>query len=266
MTGEENVTVDNRELEVLEFTKEVKEPEKVPEFAKKHPELLSKFKKIFPKQTRAFLESGIDIPESSKDALEYILGNYPNKNRDCCSKSSDGCTPCCRFVDFCCTTCVPENFSNLLPTWWCPPLTEDLRLVYDINCLTCKVEECEVPVTPPPGCPPLPFIKVYQVRIFGCIPYMASVRIQTDKCGGLLPSLSDKKVDICCNGSVCVDSAICIKGTKQEAEDACDDINNKLKNCAEVKVHLFHASAFTPCLLSNNRSMKFKGVFELPTC
>lgn len=181
----------------------------------------------------------------------------------------DPCAPCNKTVGACCFTTIPASFGTLAQ-----PLREPLRLVYDVSCLSCVVNECTVAVTNPAGCPGPSQLDVFQVRIVGCIPFMASVDLQTQACGGqssagVVAPTGDKKVSICCQGSVCVDNPICIKGTKCEAQAVCDELNVRFRNkdCSVITNRNVRAQIANQCSLNSAiKVVELRAEFILPEC
>ncbi|SMB81833.1 CryBP1 protein [Desulfonispora thiosulfatigenes DSM 11270] len=178
------------------------------------------------------------------------------------------CDPCERRVGTCCFTTIPAPFTGNL-------VADSERLVYDVSCLSCVVRECTVDIDDALGCPPLGDLDVYQVRIVGCIPYIASKLLQTSACGGqatadgTVPD-GDKRVAISCQGSVCVDNPICIRLTREEAQAVCDALNTSLASgdCTVVPARVF-ADLRDICpdaLDPDSRVARFRVIFRLPSC
>ncbi|WP_394626986.1 hypothetical protein [Bacillus cereus] len=115
-------------------------------------------------------------------------------------------------IAFCCDLTIP---SISVIDW------STLRIVYDLSCLQIlpqtKIYCCES------ECGPVD-ITVNSIQVVGCIPYYISVQVVPDPtdpnstklCGGIVNFSTDcsitltdsPKVDICCQGNVCVNSTI----------------------------------------------------------
>lgn len=249
-----------------ETEKNVLPENKVPEFAKKYPDLLMKFTEFFPKETKTIIESGVELPESSIKGLEKFIELYSHNGKNKCCPNGY-CEPCNRLVTSCCWAQVPSNFNGHLKYIPLP------NFIYDTSCLKCIVKECKLDVDTPPACPPLDPVTFYQVRITGCIPWMASARWEAPNgiCGGgSFGLVNDRKVDVCCHNSTCVDNPICIKKTKAEAEEICNKLNgdgpDSLKNCNNFFALAIPFEQDNVCLFSKDALVKFFAFWILPSC
>jgi hypothetical protein len=191
--------------------------------------------------------------------------------------------PCNRVVRFHCIRNIPEGLRL--------DRVKDFRVVYDPTDLRAFVEEADISVTPPPGCPDLT-LTVFAVRVVGCIPVSISALAFEGRCGvNLFPRRREEdKVALCCSTTVCVDNVICYRGTREQAEAAAAAIQARLRsrrkdnaNVTEVDVVTQHKP--DPCdavpLLfavgrifqvpvdgdnDNPKILAFSGAFRLPSC
>ena len=253
---------------------EVEKDKNLPKFAVEHPRLLRKFKRLFPNETKEILESGVELPDSAIAGLEkfikqfsYMKKNKSYKGGECTICQNGDCEPCNWLVTSCCWAQIPGNFNGELK------YIPNPRMIYDTSCLKAVVTDCEVEVESPLPCPQLPAITVYQVRITGCIPWMASARWEAPQgiCGGNAFGLGDdRQVDVCCKGSACVNNCICMTQTKEEADDICailnGDSSSGLQNCSNFFGMTIPIEQDNACYFSNNALVKFFVFWILPGC
>lgn len=143
-------------------------------------------------------------------------------------------------VPFVCNVSIPDAFNF-------PSGTVTPRILYDLNCLNCFVEECI--------CDQI--LTRYAVRVVGSIPFIINVPILrgTNQC------LSDGDVFACCNDSVCVDNTICFACSELSGRVSCELIKRSLTNCAVVRVtNLVFTRTTNPHLAT------VSGIFNLPLC
>lgn len=139
--------------------------------------------------------------------------------------------PCSRVVRFHCIENIPEGLRL--------DRVKDFRVAYDPTDLRVCVEEADISVTPPPGCPDLT-LTVFAVRIIGCIPVSISVLAFESRCGvNLVPRRTrDNQVALCCHTTVCVDNVICYRGTREQAEAAAAEIQEQLRSRKRCDVNV----------------------------
>jgi len=196
--------------------------------------------------------------------------------------------PCNRIVRFHCIENIPRGLRL--------DRVRDFRVAYDPTDLRVSVEEAEISVTPPPGCPDLT-LSVFAVRVVGCIPVSISVLAFESRCGvNLVPRQTrDNSVALCCHTTVCVDNVICYRGTREQAELAAAEIRRELSSSNSCNINVSEAENDVtaqgkkdrqdPCnavpLLfaigrifevpvgqdgENPRILAFSGAFRLPAC
>lgn len=117
-------------------------------------------------------------------------------------------------VDFCCTSIISNNVGTLVTP-------SAVNFIYNPNCLDATVERCTVPICNNP----VINITVFRVKVVGCIPFAFSAR---DAIQGICGSAANARTDLCCQGSVCVNNAICCRQTLEAALNAADNIRGKL--------------------------------------
>lgn len=165
-------------------------------------------------------------------------------------------------VPFCCSTTIPEGFT---PPDLCDSGTIR-RLIYRVDCLKCIKEKCERTVETPCGPTTL---RGFQVKIVGCIPFMASLFPVTGDCGGKFNAYGmlvndDKKVNVCCHGCVCVDKNICCLFKDD------DDHHHQFKDpCPELTCDNVTATlnvSIEECDSTGVHIVKFTGTFTIPGC
>jgi len=85
------------------------------------------------------------------------------------------CTEGCNcIIPFCCRYTVPNGFGNVTEQALEKEIFYHSNLYYIID-----NEPCTVDVEPPEGCPTLG-VEIFPVRIVGCIPYVANVKIASE--------------------------------------------------------------------------------------
>ncbi|MCM8711264.1 hypothetical protein M2651_09500 [Clostridium sp. SYSU_GA19001] len=166
------------------------------------------------------------------------------------------CSPSCpptpdHTVEFCCVLNVPSNLGIRK--------TGAPKIIFNTGCLRCIVEPCTASATVC-GCPVT--LTVYNVKIVGCIPFFINHPITTTSC--VSPSSAASTFDLCCHDCVCVNHVICTKCTEAEANNACNNIRNKLSSCVNTTVtfnpvdEIICGGAF--------KGLKVSGFFTLPNC
>lgn len=205
-----------------------------------------------------------------------------------CSDENDNCPTCpddidCLLVPFCCTTTLPEGFKL--------SKCKDEFLIYDVSCLSCCFEECQIKrTTHCCGTDIVDCIDGFAVKVVGCIRFIASAYPVVEDgscelCGGKLKKSCGKydeftdngKGHICCQGSVCVDKVIGC-GIQDEDLSGCDCECPEL-SCKTVKVRNFKVEEKHLCpdckcddchkkgnAKTKQRTIVFSGCFEIPPC
>ena len=145
-----------------------------------------------------------------------------------------------RLVTFTTRISAPQGFAFATGTGALNP-----RILYDLNCLSCFVEQCICSNT----------LVRYAVRIVGSIPYILNVRINpsTNQC------LNDGNVFLCYHDSICVNNTICFGCSEVQSLVSCALIGQNF-NCASIPVTLtatFNADATVATII---------GTFTLPSC
>lgn len=163
------------------------------------------------------------------------------------------CGPVNRNVTFCAAVNLPGNFVPVTPI--IP------RIIYDLSCLRCIVEECTTTVTVgTTNCP----VTLFNVRVVGCIPFIVNIPVLFAPGPGgtcVIPfsnTPSERTVSACANGSVCVNNVICTKCNKADAVAACNALRF---NCDTVTIP---AASFIAT--RDNCVVKVTGTFSLPNC
>lgn len=154
---------------------------------------------------------------TNNEAKQELLGVFTTEN---CGDP----VPCPNFtrdVTLCCTAVV-KHF-ELANEGVIDPNT--VRVIYDPSCLHAIVEKARVSICSG-DCGS---ICVYVVKVVGCIPFAFSA---TDAIQGpcKAPLARPLRVDLCCQGCVCVDNNICCYSKRKNAEAAREQIANVL-NC-----------------------------------
>lgn len=162
----------------------------------------------------------------------------------CAADNTPACAdPQSRNVPFCCSTDLATNFHF-------NPNAANPRILYDLSCLNCFVDECCCNGAPR-----------FDIKIAGTIPFIANADVvtgQPQQC----TQPPNSTIRICCEGSVCVNNVVCNRCTEREAIIACELIKTKLANCACVPatVSAARGGGTSACVLV------FTGTFTLPNC
>lgn len=224
-----------------------------------------------PTEESGFLSEIKDLPEGEVIA-EYVQEGLTEseiskfQECNCCPDTKQvSPQPCNRLANFCCIRSIPDGLTIRSSA-------SDFRVVYDPRGLRCCVEETNIDVTPPSGCPSLS-IPVFVVRIIGCIPVSISLLAFESRCGvNLIPTpTQDNRVALCCSTTICVNNVICYRGTRTEAEAACATIRASIASNPCTNIPLLSASAqiftvpFGACA-DRPRVLAFTGTFRLPAC
>jgi hypothetical protein len=212
---------------MADLEKFIKDMEKASE---KLADMLNKKEEPIPEVDSEFsteveeLQEGHEIAEIDEDS-RVIVKNADVADCGCDETEQNQATPqpCNRIVRFNCIENIPRGLRL--------DRVRDFRVVYDPTDLKVCVEEAEISVTPPPGCPDLT-LSVFAVRVIGCIPVSISVLAFEGRCGvNLVPRRDrDDRVALCCHTTVCVDNVICYRGTREQAEFAAAEIRRELSS------------------------------------
>ncbi|MCG1013433.1 hypothetical protein JT739_12670 [Tepidanaerobacter sp. GT38] len=200
-----------------------KASEKLADMLNKKEEPIPDIDSKFSTETEA-LEDIHEIAEIDEEN-RVVVKNADTPDCGCDETQQDQATPqpCSRIVRFHCIENIPRGLRL--------DRVRDFRVVYDPTDLRVFVEEAEISVTPPPGCPDLT-LTVFAVRVVGCIPVSISVLAFEGRCGvNLVPRQNrDDRVALCCHTTVCVDNVICYRGTRAQAEIAAAQIQEQLRS------------------------------------
>jgi len=155
------------------------------------------------------------------------------------TKGGGGCNQDIK-VPFCCLTNCPQGFE---------PDTDKVRVTFNLNCLTTRVK---------PVC--YSGAVSYEVRIVGCIPFVANVKIST--AGNKICSETDDgnkpTPSLCCGCCVCVDELVCTTNSEWLALSKAANIDIK---CNDVDVVNLNAT-----LIQANQvtcGVKISGKFKI---
>jgi hypothetical protein len=212
---------------MADLNKVMKDMEKA---TQKLAEMLNDKEEPIPEVESKFVEDEEELTEVEEmaelddEALAIEEEEELRACEDCSDAQQNQVTPapCSRIVRFHCIRNIPRGLRL--------DRVRDFRVVYDPTDLRVCVEEADISVTPPPGCPDLT-LTVFAVRVVGCIPVSISALAFKGRCGvNLVPRREeDRKVALCCDTTVCVDNVICYRGTRAEAEAAAAAIQAQLK-------------------------------------
>lgn len=164
--------------------------------------------------------------------------------------AAPACVAVNRSVPFCAAVNLPGNFVPVTPI--IP------RILYDLSCLKCIVENCTTNVTVNgTTCP----VTLFNVKVVGCIPFIVNVPlVSSPGVGGTCVVPFPNTLSACANGSVCVDNVICTKCNEADAVAACEIVKTKF-NCDCVTV------TFNPANPTKvDCAVTVKGTFTLPNC
>ncbi|HHY42197.1 MAG TPA: hypothetical protein GX514_05050 [Thermoanaerobacterales bacterium] len=278
---------------MADLEKFIKDMEKASE---KLADMLNKKEEPIPEVESEFSTEVEELQESHEIAeideeSRVVVKNADTPDCGCDEIQQNQVTPqpCNRIVRFNCIENIPRGLRL--------DRVRDFRVVYDPTDLRVCVEEAEISVTPPPGCPDLT-LTVFAVRVIGCIPVSISVLAFEGRCGvNLVPRRDrDNRVALCCHTTVCVDNVICYRGTREQAELAAAEIRRQLSSTKECNVNVsdtedeeaaaqFKKDRRDPCnavplLFAIGRIFKvpvgsdndhpkilaFSGAFRLPSC
>ncbi|GAA0084423.1 hypothetical protein UT300007_08620 [Clostridium sp. CTA-7] len=185
----------------------------------------------------------VDV-EMSGDSAPCTTTDTPTNPPPCTTDNSPACAnPQSRNVPFCCSTDLATNFHF-------NQNNPNARILYDLSCLNCFVDECCCNGTPR-----------FDIKIAGTIPFIANADVVTGQPQQCVQP-PNSTIRICCEGSVCVNNVVCNKCTEREAIIACELIKTKLANCACVPatVTATRGAGASACVLV------FTGSFTLPNC
>jgi len=231
-------------------------------------ELMNKMESLNKELTTIIDETkqGLTAGEAEEAFAPYLGG----------SGSGSNCPRFTRKVKLCCTTVV-KHFDVSLTNAEGMPRT--VKLIFDPSCLHAVVE-CETVNICNTNCGN---IRVYVVKVVGCIPFAFSVQNALDGdgiCGNLPASATIKRADLCCQGCICVDNNICCYTDKHQAECVrqdlagylnCDGISfadggNPSAELLECKT-LWHTSCSicTPDNCKDETYVKFEAKLEVPS-
>ncbi len=237
-------------------------------------------------ETESEFSTEIEELDDGREITEIDETAQRSDEVDCEYESGKKPQPCSRIVRFHCVRGIPKGLEL--------GSVDDFRVVYDPTALRVCVEEADISVTPPPGCPDLT-LTVFAIRVTGCIPVNSSVLAFESRCGANLVPRQTRadKVALCCHTIACVDNVICYRGTRQQAEIAAAKIQRQLraKRCRDSmasEVNVDEASVkhkkdpcnvvpllFATCRMfrvptgpqgGKSKVLVFSGAFKLPSC
>lgn len=159
----------------------------------------------------------------------------------------------------CCVVSLPEGFT--VPS---PITTANLRIGYNLTKLKCFVRNTTVTATTDCGAT-FP-VSGWEVRIVGCIPYIANLRPITGGSGVCIPA-SPAELSLCCINNLCVDRCIALFDNQPAAQALCTTISPLLTNCNNITATTLSATAFNLCEFpaptSPTRGVRFTVVFSI---
>lgn len=165
----------------------------------------------------------LEMDNLSKQIATTLNEEEIIKEEEAVREAGEGCAQAnaVRTIDipFCCTTNCPQNFI---------PDANNINLTYDLRCLKTKVE---------PDCILGGAGIIYKVKVVGCIPFIANVRISTQgpvcqtSIGSAAPDDS-----LCCGCCVCVDETLCTTGIEWLAFSKAASINFTCSNVTVVNL------------------------------
>lgn len=156
----------------------------------------------------------------------------------------------------CCSVNVPKDFT--LPD---PSVAGNTRVIYSVSNLKCCVNKITVSCSPP-DCHASITVPAYEVRLIGCIPYLANLFPVTAPC-----SSDGGSGAICCSNTFCVNSRIGLFDILHgaDAKALCNHTdasgNPDLISCANITASLV-VTQVVPAICSDSNTIKFEITFN----
>ncbi|MDD3187818.1 MAG: hypothetical protein PHD02_05085 [Bacilli bacterium] len=157
----------------------------------------------------------------------------------------------------CCSLNVPKTFT--LPPQTAHTFSSDnTRVIYDVSNLRCCVNQITVSCSPP-DCKAAITVPAYEVRLTGCIPYLANLFPIGAQCSDNVPPETGGGA-ICCSNTFCVNSRIGLFdiGHQSDAIALCSSLSSP--TCAQITATLVVTQVVAICPDSN--TIKFEITFN----